>query len=204
MVDNIDQIKKLLKFKDSSMFYRLYIFKRKKDQATDRANHQSVRTVKAYSIYNLEYLDNKYEEIKHLCEHFKARAYISTQQLSDKQVSLQMMKGLVTNLESGKAKCEHLYNSVVGKMHSKVKRWVVDIDTTDKNYINEVVCTIEQLPPLGTQKVLEIVPTLQGVHLITSPFREDWFKSKYADIDIQKCNPTVLYIPNSIINVQRD
>ena len=48
MIDNLEHIKPLLNFESVGDFYMLYVFKRKKDQSTDKANHQSVRTIKTY------------------------------------------------------------------------------------------------------------------------------------------------------------
>jgi hypothetical protein len=42
MIDNIHLIKPLINFESEDEFYMLYIFKRKKDQTTDKSNHQSV------------------------------------------------------------------------------------------------------------------------------------------------------------------
>ena len=91
MIDNLELIKPLLNFEDEGDFYMLYVFKRKKDQTTDKANHQSVRTIRSYCIKSIEQLENKYDEIKMMCEMFKARAYIHVQKQNHRDVSLNMM-----------------------------------------------------------------------------------------------------------------
>jgi len=68
MIDNSEQIRNLLNFENEGDFYMLYVFKRKKDQSTDKANHQSVRTIKTYCVDNIDYLERRYDEIKQLCE----------------------------------------------------------------------------------------------------------------------------------------
>ena len=84
-INNIDKIKPLLNFENEGDFYMLYVFKRKKDQPKEESsNHQSVRTIKSYCIESIEYLDKRYEEIKQLCEVFKARAYIHVQRQNHK------------------------------------------------------------------------------------------------------------------------
>jgi predicted nuclease with TOPRIM domain len=205
MINNLSLIKPLLTFKEEGDFYRIHIFKRKKDQTTDRANHQSVRTIKTYSVYDLEYLEEKYQEIKDLCEHFKARAYISIQRLNDKDVALLMLKELVNRLYSNQQKMERLYDSTIGNMKSKDKRWIVDIDKEELENVDEIRNKINELAPEGNKILLE-VPTKSGLHLITSPFRVDhfqeWSKVKNISLDLQKCNPTCLFIPNSLINNQ--
>lgn len=201
MINNIELIKPILNFQEEGDFYRLHIFQRKKDQTTDRANHQSVRTIKAYSIYDLDYLDYRYDEIKTLCELFKARAYISMQRLNDKNVALLMLQKLANSLYANQHKMERLYDSVIGDMKSNEKRWIVDIDADELHNKDIILNKINELDPKGDKLILE-VPTKSGVHLITKPFRVDfyatWCKDNNINTDIQKANPTVLYIPNSL------
>ena len=91
MIDNIEQITDLLNFEDEGDFYMLYVFKRKKDQPEgERDNHQSVRTIKTYCVESVEYLEKRYDEIKMLCEAFKARAYIHVQKQNHFEVSLNL------------------------------------------------------------------------------------------------------------------
>ena len=49
-----------------------------------------------------------------------------------------------------------------------------------------------RIEPFG-QKVVACLPTKNGYHLITNPFRLDKFKEMYPNIDIHKNNPTLLY-----------
>jgi hypothetical protein len=53
------------------------------------------------------------------------------------------------------------------------------------------------LKPEGP-KVESVIPTKNGYHLITKRFDVKTFGEKYPDIDIQKKNPTLLYLPNSL------
>jgi hypothetical protein len=114
MIDNIEQIKGLLNFENKGDFYMLYVFKRKKDQPEgERDNHQSVRTIKSYCIESIEHLDRRYDEIKQLCEMFKARAYIHVQKQNHTDVSLNMMVDLAQRIHDGNHKQQGLFDSVV-------------------------------------------------------------------------------------------
>ena len=104
MINNIELIKPLLNFSEVGDFYMLYIFKRKKDQTTDKANHQSVRTIKTYCIESVEQLENRYDEIIQLCEMFKARAYIHIQKQNHKDVAMNMITEIVNRIQSGQIK----------------------------------------------------------------------------------------------------
>jgi hypothetical protein len=179
----------------------LYIFKRKKDQPEgERDNHQSVRTIRSYCIKSIEQLESKYDEIKLLCEIFKARSYIHIQKQNHKDVSLQMMVALAQRIQDGNLEQQNLFDSVVGQLKTYEKRWIVDIDTKDTQELETIKFTINQLcKPFGFEdKIWETIPTKSGYHLITDRFDVMSFKTSYPDIEIQKKNPTLLYYPNSL------
>jgi hypothetical protein len=197
-IDNIEQIKKLLNFEKAGDFYMLYVLKRKKDQPEgERDNHQSVRTIKSYCIESIEHLDRRYDEIKQLCEMFKARAYIHVQKQNHTDVSLNMMVDLAKRIQDGNHKQQGLFDSVVGQVKTQEKRWIVDIDTTDYHDVTEVTQFITNLRPEGS-KVEMVIPTKNGYHLITARFDVKTFSEKYTEISIQKKNPTLLYYPESL------
>ena len=205
MIDNIEQIKRLLNFTDEGDFYMLYVFKRKKDQPEgERDNHQSVRTIKTYCVNSVEYLEKRYDEIKQLCEMFKARAYIHVQKQNHKDVSLNMMVTLAQRIQDGNHKQQGLFDSVVGQLKTHEKRWIVDIDTKSLSVRNRIINIIENIKPIGVDsKIEEIIQTKNGVHLITKKFDILEFNKKMevgnkTIPDIQKKNPTLLYYPESL------
>jgi len=199
-IDNIEQVKQLLNFTDEGDFYMLYVFKRKKDQPEgERDNHQSVRTIKSYCINSIGYLDTRYDEIKQLCEMFKARAYIHVQKQNHKDVSLNMMVALAQRIQDGNHKQQGLFDSVVGQLKTHEKRWIVDIDTKDIQELRDIQVTINECKPEGP-KTKYVIPTKNGFHLITDKFDVKTFKEKFPEIDIQKKNPTLLYYPESLDN----
>lgn len=213
MIDNIELIKPLLNFDKEGDFYMLYVFKRKKDQPEgERDNHQSVRTIKSYCVTSIVYLDMRYEEIKMLCEVFKARAYVHIQKQNHNDVSLEMLMSLAQRLVNKQNNQKNLFDSVVGQMKTLEKRWVVDVDQKEISPLMiahiEYGCKPftevefdEVGMPIGHKvvpKIETIIPTKNGHHLITKRFDVMAFKEKYPDIDIQKKNPTLLYYPNSL------
>jgi hypothetical protein len=198
MIDNIELIKDLLNFEDEGDFYMLYVFKRKKDQPEgERDNHQSVRTIKTYCIESVEYLEKRYDEIKQLCEMFKARAYVHVQKQNHKDISLEMMMSLAERIKNGQSNQKGLFDSVVGKIKTREKRWVVDIDTKDENYLLNIRRVINSCKPEGN-KIYKTVPTKNGYHLITDRFDVMEFMKVFPDVDIQKKNPTLLFLPESL------
>jgi hypothetical protein len=198
MIDNLNLIKPILNFEKEGDFYMLYVFKRKKDQPEgERDNHQSVRTIKTYCIESIEHLEKRYDEIKQLCEMFKARAYIHVQKQNHFDVSLHMMVSLAQRIQNEQHNQKGLFDSVVGQIKTQEKRWIVDIDIKDLFFAEDVAQFINALKPEGA-KIETAIPTKNGYHLISKRFDTVQFKNQFPDIDIQKKNPTLLYLPNSL------
>ena len=198
MINNLELIKPLLNFENEGDFYVLYVFKRKKDQITDKSNHQSVRTIKSYCVDSIEYLEKRYDEIQQLCEMFKARAYIHIQKQNHKDVALEMIPQIVKRIQSGQINQKHVFDSVVGQLKTYEKRWIVDIDTKNPVAIMKIQEYVDQCRPEGKNKIEAVIPTKNGVHLITKRFDVMEFQKRYPEIDIQKKNPTLLYLPDSL------
>jgi hypothetical protein len=205
MIDNLELIKPLLNFEKEGDFYMLYVFKRKKDQTTDKAYHQSVRTIKTYCIESVEYLESRYEEIKQLCEMFKARAYIQVQKQNHQDVSLEMMVALANKIRNGQLKQQHLFDSVVGQVKTLEKRWIIDIDGISIDgfahapFYQEMRRYISELQnETGKEVEMTFIPTRAGFHIIASPFNLQKFKERYPEVEVHKKNPTLLFLPDSL------
>jgi hypothetical protein len=198
MIDNLEVIKPLLNFSEKGDFYMLYVFKRKKDQPEgERDNHQSVRTIKTYCIDSVEHLEKRYDEIKQLCEMFKARAYIHVQKQNHSDVSLDMLALLAERIKNGVKNQKGLFDSVVGQIKTQEKRWIIDVDTKDKQFLRDITMDLMEIQPVG-DKIEKVIPTKNGFHLITCKFNVMEFKKKYPDVEIQKKNPTLLFLPSSL------
>jgi hypothetical protein len=205
MIDNLHQIKSLLNFEKEGDFYMLYILKRKKDQTTDKSNHQSVRTIKTYCVESVEYLEKRYEEIKELCEMFKARAYIHVQKQSHHDVSLNMLVALAERIGNGQHRQQNLFDSVVGQLKTLEKRWIIDIDGISIDgfahvpFYQEMRRYISELQnETGKEVEMTFIRTRAGFHIIASPFNLQKFKERYPEVQVHKKNPTLLFYPNSL------
>ena len=198
MIDNLELIKPLLNFEDEGDFYMLYILKRKKDQPEgERDNHQSVRTIRSYCIKSVEQLEKRYDEIKMMCEMFKARAYIHVQKQNHKDVSLNMMVALAQRIQDGNHEQQNLFDSVVGQLKTLEKRWIVDVDDLKEASPMMMAYIDHRCKPYGS-KIEAVIPTKNGHHLITKKFDVMEFKKQYPEVDIQKKNPTLLFLPESL------
>lgn len=199
MIDNLNVIKPILNFQEQGDFYMLLILKRKKDQPEDeKVQLQSVRTIKTYCVDSIEYLEKRYDEIKTLCEVFNARAYIHVQKQNHRDVAMNMITEIVTRIQSGKPNQKNVFDSVVGKIKTIEKRWIVDVDTKDDVELKNIMSYIDnECRPEGS-KIETIVPTKNGVHLITSRFDVMKFGEKYPHLEVKKKNPTLLYLPKNL------
>jgi hypothetical protein len=144
--------------------------------------------------------------MKRLSDETGSRVYIRLNRRSYEGVALQVLRELAQILQD--KNFQHLKNivaSAAGKVNSEPwKNWIIDIDYNDWDYqrygdinkgaLKDLELFISSLEPFTVEsKVKFIVPTLNGCHLITSPFNCQKFKQIYPNIDIHKDNPTLLY-----------
>ena len=202
MIDNFKQIKTLLEFSSDDIYYHLQIIRRGKDHPKLPAAN---RMIKAYFICNLEELDYVEDEIKKLCEFFKARAYINLAPKSIKKTTMLQLKYLTQRVYEGDfKKIWKSWDTCAGEIKGEEPRWVVDIDDNSFSYpIKDKVYNIRRLidelmPKTPDRRIICEIPTKNGVHLITTPFNLQQFKKEYPDIDVHKNNPTILYIPSNV------
>lgn len=199
MVNNFEIIKPLLKFDNEYEFYFLQVIQRKKDHKDGqllKSNNNS-RLIKAYYIYSIEQLEKYETEIVNLCHIFNARAGIGLNKRNAKSISLEMLSLLAQNIKSDHFKqLGSLYNTVCGHhFEGKDKCWILDLDGHySEHYMEILQDTLCACPPEGN-KIIAVVPSKNGCHVITKPFDVRTFTILYPEIEIHKNNPTNLYIP---------
>ena len=132
---------------------------------------------------------------------FKARAYIHVQKQNHKDVSLHMMVDLAQRIQNGNMYQQGLFDSVVGQIKTQEKRWIVDVDMKSEEALLKIMKLVNSCRPEGN-KIYATIPTKSGYHLITGRFDVMEFNKIMAlqgDVpDIQKKNPTLLYLPDSL------
>lgn len=201
-IDNFEQIKKLLEFRSKDDFYFLQIIQRKKDvkpndiKKVEGPNNNS-RLIKMYQITSVEKLEKVKKEVIALCDLFNARAGIELNRKSLRSTSLQTARLIMDQFINENYKdAIKAYSSVCGRYSNESdKKWIIDIDEPLGRKHNEMILFIErECKPKGL-KFITTIPSKSGVHIITKPFDVQKFKENYPNIDIQKSNPTNLYIP---------
>ena len=200
-VDNFDLISELFLFKEDLIpeyagdwFYMIQIMTRTKDTG-EKPKH--IRTM---FVESREYLMSHKDMIVKLCEMFNARAYISVNPSSYKKCAIKMIKELAEVIDNENYKgILSLPETCAGKYAAdgNDKKWVIDLDgVKDDDEILPYIDFIRHEYSEGKgKKNWEIitVPTVNGSHLLVTPFDVRDFKKKWPDIEIHKDNPTVLY-----------
>lgn len=180
--DNFDILaqlidRRLAQVKDEAaralLFFPIQILQRKKDIA---GLPQNAHVIKLYQVKDSEDLLKKKAEITRLCELFQARAMLNLNPKSYKEVAFGMLKKLSELLSQeaypavGKLLSSCINSAGVGSKELK-KYWIIDVD--EVNELAPVITIQEQLTrtnPIGEEKLVSIVPSKSGVHLITHPF----------------------------------
>ena len=205
MIDNIELIKPLLTFESKDEFYYLQVIRRKKDLPDKvRGSNNSSRLVKSYFINSVEYLEERYDEIKKLCEVFEARAMINLNVRSYEKIAYQNMETIADcMINKSFNKMHRNYDTTVGRSSTTRKKWIIDIDydkegCTDYDFVYKLANTIMECKPYVVDKIIDLIPSKNGMHIITnsSDIGELITKFRLATIaGIQEDNPTNLYIP---------
>jgi hypothetical protein len=126
-----------------------------------------------------------------------ARAMIRLNKRSFEKVAFKALVNLGNTMMNKEYKfLRQSYDRACGLGHNdKIKKWILDIDSQmtpiELMYIEDF---IQKAKPEG-RKILAYIPSKAGLHLITLPFDSREFQEKYPEIEIQRDNPTNLYIP---------
>lgn len=195
MLNNFDRMKSFLQFDSEDDFYFMQLIQRRKENPKMNKNS---RALKSYAIRSMEQMELYKPDIIALCDHFNARATIRVNRRSFKQCAFDTLRELAGNLAVEDYRpVDKVYTQVMGKSHKDPKKkWILDVDDIlhDDPRIGEISQFIEGLQPEGN-KVVAVIPSRSGSHIITTGFNPLEFKKKYPEIEIIKDGPTNIYIP---------
>lgn len=168
IINNLEEIIKLLKFDDLDTFYYLQILQRKKDNPSLLSDKKIYRRF----ITSLDDLNNILDDIKFLCQSYSARAYISLAPRSNEKFAKECLKQITDKV------CSNLYSGIYAipdkvALSSNVvknKVWILDVDN-DIDYLTEIMRSIKE-------STLGVLPTPNGFHIVVNPFdlRRDGLK----------------------------
>lgn len=191
----------------TDVFYTIEIIGRTKDNARIIAGNHKFKT---YYIRTMEDLDEYEKEIKVLCDTLNMRAYISINYKSMKQVTLNTIAEYANRIANNDFnKPQSLFDSCAAKYVERADQlWIIDVDKEDADYyslgtpitvdelVEDYIKIIESCEP--KKKIITVIPTKSGKHIITHPFNIIQFgsrapRSKSIDAFVKKNHLTLLY-----------
>lgn len=208
-VDNFEKLESYFQAieNNSDAFYFVQLLVRKHTNEAMLTTHNNrERTIKHYCIDSLAKLNRYKKEIVYLCDTTGARAYINLNARGYKRSALANINLLSDALSQGhESTCISTYSKAI--MDSPIigeKVWVIDID--QKDFINgqkmhECMAQIGFSIPLDC--TIKVVPSKDGMHILTPPFRRDTFIKKMEEqgfvegqhYELKRDSSTNLYIP---------
>lgn len=164
------------------IFYNVALIGRKKDNALVDGK------VKSYTINDISDLDKYKQEIITICDTLKVRAYISVNYKSHRQVALNALVKYTNNIAQDCFNSSRgIYDSAVAQfVDSKKQLWIIDVDKDDSfdKSVDELtdlyIKTIESCKPY--KKIVAVIPTKSGKHIITHPFDSSDFYLKIGEL----------------------
>jgi len=194
-VDNYNQISNLLDWSEDGTFFMLQILKRRKDQSEGDNQKSDNVCIKDYYIKSASHFEKIYPEIVKLCGFFNARAYIRLNKIFWDKAAMETLVITVEYLQKGNShNVKSAFATACGRRcYDPNKKWIIDIDEKPFD-VDNLRDKINAYRPEG-DKVIAEIPTKNGIHLIVRPFDARDFKVDFPEVDIHKCNPTLLYCP---------
>lgn len=203
MVDNFNIVRRWMKFDSDDEFFFIQVLIRSKDGHLTNENNAN-RTIKYYTVRSLDEFNKIEPEIKTLCKEFGARAYIHYSKRSFRQVGREMLRDITDKLLSEnwqgmKSSFQHCCGACVPK---KYKTYLVDIDydmNLSQNSHNKLVENCKDYINIHCEnfadmdKIIDMIPTNSGCHLICKPFNVNKFKNWAPSIEVKTNSPTLLY-----------
>jgi hypothetical protein len=151
------------------------------------------RHFKNYYFPCIDKFDQYESEIKKVCDALRMRAYVSVNYKMYDQVLMDTAAEAATRAAAHNyGKPYSVYEHCSGKyVNRKDKKFVVDIDEEQMIFFDSIYDDLKD-------KVVLVVPTRTGMHLVTTPFNTLAFENKCVDRfgftpDIKKNHLTLLY-----------
>lgn len=207
-VDNFDRVAKLLpESADSDRFYFLQVIRRRKENPELPTNSSLVFSKCISSASDL--LERK-DMIIRVCDALQARACLRLNQRSYRKVAFDAALKLLDHVKSGNTPAaKHAFESTVGEHNdADEKLWVLDVDgaVVEDDYVVDFLTAsiARQRPNPEEDKVVALIPSKTGFHIISKPFDVKSFaplvtllrtQCREVEVSIQKDNPTNVYIP---------
>ena len=150
-----------------------------------------------FYISSLDHYIKMVPQIIKLCDMENARAYFCLNKRNYKALAPHMVKRVVEIAFSDDCHTlKNTFDSVAGEFHSDPdKKWLIDVDNNKDVTYSELIPEVIRLQmEAGREPMTEVLPTKNGIHLITRPFNLIKFKVMFL-VDVHKDANTILYMP---------
>ena len=199
MIDNSKLIAPFFKDVDANEFLHCQVVRRAKDHPHEKVVESPVNT---YLFKSYNHLCLHKAEIINICETEGARAYINVSPKSFESVNIELLGKLTVAVRTKSLATTSpikILNSAIGVVKGRPQKWMIDIDDMSLvKVVKRALHTIDMHYGSNTVIYGEI-PTVQGEHLIVSPFNRDAFEKLFPEIDIYPNSMgTLLYYPYSL------
>ena len=184
------------RLEDKDDFYFVQIIQRKKD-----GHSKSERNIKNFYFYNKVDFLAKQDYIIELCRQYNARAYFWVNPRNARRVALECAKSFMDLYAQGDCAAGHKVWDKKCRSFPSInheRRWIVDVDNKNKELVTKIYELVNSCRGKEDHKILDMIPTANGWHLITIGFDLRHFKQLLMiehldDIDVHKDNPTLLF-----------
>ncbi len=191
MQNNLEYLlENMFDFSDKSCFYFIQILDR-----TKKWNNKN-RCVKSYFVDSREDLLAKREEMITISTATWARVYVHPARRRKSKIDLELIAYIANRLVESNLcnKMWRAYESVCGRNKWVETRWLIDVDTKDIWYLDEVMLSLEDLWLQCSDYLL--VNTVKWFHIITKrKFDLKRFQETFPWIYVHSNNPTILFAP---------
>jgi hypothetical protein len=183
MINNFKQVAEFLNFDTLGSVYRIMICQRRKDFSGDDATiKKNTKVLDMFYIRSLDEFINLEQKIVDRCAQTNSRAYISTRGRTDESVAKKTMCLLAEHLYYNEFRAvEHIYDKAFGNAKTFDKWFLIDYDNNDDYSCLDVLNHLQSYVGKDGKKidVKMVVPTRDGVHIVTTPFDKTYLLKKY-------------------------
>lgn len=165
--------------KEDKKYIIVTIVKRKKDNPEMVKNEKPIRT---YIVRSYDELKSIEQELKTVADMYGARVYVTPQLRSLTKLQREVFRKISTHI------VDNVYVDPEKTLYSEARNvkpekpvWIIDVDDIDKDNNNVQKWLID-----NDIIQFEIMPTVNGLHILSKPFNSKKFIEDFPHIDLHK------------------
>lgn len=165
--------------KEDKKYIIVTIVKRKKDNPEMVKNEKPIRT---YIVRSSDELKSIEQELKNVADIYGARVYATPQLRSLEKLQKEVFRKLSTHIvDNVYVDPEKTFYSEARNVKPENPMWIIDIDDISKDLDNVYKWLLNN----GVIN-WQIIPTVNGLHILTKPFNSKKFVEDFPHIDLHK------------------